>query len=78
MSCYNIRYGRGEPANARLQPGNGGNATGAILAQEVLARRNVDSGDETVPTGAPEGHLLTAHGAVVEVGLKACERTRKR
>jgi putative addiction module antidote len=55
-----------------------GNSVGAIIPKEVLARLNVEKGDELYLTEAPDGLRLTVHNPEFEAQMKAARVIMKK
>jgi putative addiction module antidote len=48
-----------------------GNSVGAIFPKELLARLNLEKGDELYVTDAPDGLRITVHNPEFEAQMKA-------
>jgi len=55
-----------------------GNSVGAIFPKEVLARLNVEKGDELYLTDSPDGLRLTVHNPEFEAQMKAARAFMKK
>ena len=55
-----------------------GNSVGAIFPKEVLARLNLEKGDELYLTESPEGLRLTVHNPEFEAQMKAARDIMKK
>jgi putative addiction module antidote len=55
-----------------------GNSVGAIFPKEVLARLNLEKGDELYLTDSPDGLRLTVHNPKFEVQMKAARDIMKK
>ena len=55
-----------------------GNSVGAIFPKEVLARLNLEKGDELYLTDSPDGLRLTVHNPEFEVQMKAARDIMKK
>ena len=55
-----------------------GNSVGAVLPKEVLARLNVDVGDNLYLTESPDGVRLTAHDPEFARQMEVAEQIMKR
>ena len=55
-----------------------GNSVGVIFPKEVLARLNVEKGDEVYLTDAPDGLRLTVHNPEFEAQMKAARAIMKK
>lgn len=55
-----------------------GNSVGAIFPKEVLARLNLEKGDELYLTESPDGLRLTVHNPEFETQMKAARDFMKK
>lgn len=55
-----------------------GNSVGAIFPKEILARLNLEKGDELYLTDTPEGLRLTVHNPEFEAQMKAARTIMKK
>lgn len=55
-----------------------GNSVGAIFPKELLARLNLEKGDELYVTDAPDGLRITVHNPEFEAQMKAARDVMKK
>lgn len=55
-----------------------GNSVGAIFPKEILARLNLEKGDELYLTDTPDGLRLTVHNPEFEQQMKAARAIMKK
>lgn len=55
-----------------------GNSVGAIFPKEMLARLNLEKGDELYLTDSPDGLRLTVHNPEFEAQMKVAKDIMKR
>lgn len=55
-----------------------GNSVGAIFPKELLARLNLEKGDELYLTDTPDGLRLTVHNPEFEAQMKAARGIMKK
>jgi putative addiction module antidote len=55
-----------------------GNSVGAIFPKEVLARLNLEKGDELYLTDSPDGLRLTVHNPEFEAQMKVARDIMKK
>lgn len=55
-----------------------GNSVGVILPKEVLAKLQVEKGDELYLTDSPDGVRLTVHNPEFEAQMKAAREIMKK
>jgi putative addiction module antidote len=55
-----------------------GNSVGAIFPKELLARLNLEKGDELYVTDAPDGLRITVHNPEFEAQMKAARDIMKK
>jgi putative addiction module antidote len=55
-----------------------GNSVGAVFPKELLARLNLEKGDEFYLTESPDGMRLTAHNPEFEEQMKMAREVMKR
>jgi putative addiction module antidote len=55
-----------------------GNSVGAIFPKELLARLDLEKGDELYLTDTPEGLRLTVHNPEFEMQMKAAREIMKK
>lgn len=55
-----------------------GNSVGAVFPKELLARLNLEKGDEVYLTESPDGMRLTAHNPEFEEQMKLAREVMKR
>jgi putative addiction module antidote len=55
-----------------------GNSVGAIFPKEVLARLNLEKGDELYLTDSPDGLRLTVHNPEFEAQMKLAREIMKK
>jgi putative addiction module antidote len=55
-----------------------GNSVGAIFPKELLARLNLEKGDELYVTDSPDGLRITVHNPEFEAQMKAARDIMKK
>lgn len=55
-----------------------GNSVGAIFPKEILARLNLEKGDELYLTDSPDGLRLTVHNPEFEAQMKVARDIMKK
>jgi len=55
-----------------------GNSVGAIFPKELLARLNLEKGDELYVTESPDGLRITLHNPQFEAQMKAAREIMKK
>lgn len=55
-----------------------GNSIGAIFPKELLARLNLEKGDELYVTESPDGLRITLHNPEFEAQMKAAREIMKK
>ena len=55
-----------------------GNSVGAIFPKELLARLNLEKGDEIYVTESPDGLRITLHNPQFEAQMKAAREIMKK
>lgn len=55
-----------------------GNSVGAIFPKEVLARLNLEKGDELYLTDSPDGLRITVHNPEFEAQMRAAREIMKK
>lgn len=54
-----------------------GNSTGLILPKELLARLNLQQGDEVIVTEAPDGFKVSKSSADLERGMEIARKAMR-
>lgn len=55
-----------------------GNSVGAIFPKDLLARLNLEKGDELYVTDSPDGLRITVHNPEFEAQMKAAREIMKK